>query len=147
MESGEVMWTGTAHYPQAINNPEAGIVYLTQSAIIKGLCPPGFWKDKLEKCDARNFWGTGRIGYDFERQETSEGRQLVVIEILPNSPAEQAGLKVGDVLRSCNGKSGFQNKLQYHMKCKFDAGQPVLLEVKRGNKLTTISATAISRQE
>jgi hypothetical protein len=39
VESGMVMWTGTAHYPQAINNPEAGIIYLTQSALRRGLCP------------------------------------------------------------------------------------------------------------
>lgn len=38
VESGEVRWSGTAHYPGPINNPEQGIVYLAQSAIARALC-------------------------------------------------------------------------------------------------------------
>ena len=143
VETGEVMWTGTAHYPQAINNPEAGIIYLTRVAVMRGLCPAGAWKDDDKGCVVPR--GTGIIGFKVWSKKTPEGRQLVVLAVTPNSPAEQAGLKVGDVLLSCNGKSGFQTIMQYHLACRTDAGQTITLQTKRGDKITAISATAVSR--
>lgn len=147
VETGEVMWTGTAHYPQPINNPEAGIIYLTRSAVIRGICPAGFWKNDDEGCDWVKARGTGMIGLNAESKQTPGGRQLVVLAVTPNSPAEQAGLKVGDVLLSCNGKSGFQTTMQFRMACKTDAGQTISLQTKRGDKTTTVSVTAVSRTE
>ncbi len=38
IESGEVRWSGTAHYPRAINNPDQGAVYLAQAAIERAIC-------------------------------------------------------------------------------------------------------------
>ena len=145
VESGEVMWTGTAHYPRAINNPEAGIVYLARTAVLRGLCPA--WKNDTEGCDWAKAFGTGIVGFNLESKNTPEGRQLLVTTVTPNSPAEQAGLKGGDVLLSCNGKSGFQTSMQFKMACKSDAGQPITFQVKRRDKLITISATAVSRTE
>jgi hypothetical protein len=147
VERGEVMWTGAAHYPQAINNPEAGIVYLTQYAVGRGLCPAGAWKNDSVECDWGKAGGTGRIGFNAESKNTPEGRQLLITSVMPNSPAEQAGLKVGDILLSCNGKSGFQTMMQFRMVCHSDTGQTITYQVKRGDTLTTISATAASRTE
>ena len=87
------------------------------------------------------------VGFNSESKNTPEGRQLLITAVTPNSPAEQAGLKLGDVLLSCNGKSGFQTPMQYKMVCKPDAGHPITLQVKREDKLITISATAVSRTE
>ncbi len=145
VETGEVMWNGTAHYPQSINNPEAGIIYLTRTAVMRGLCPSGYWKNDAEGCDWGKARGTGMIGFNAESKNTPEGRQLMVVAVTPNSPAEQAGLKVGDVLLSCNGQSGFQTMMQYHLACRTDAGQTITLQTKRGDKITAISATAVSR--
>ncbi len=147
VESSAVMWTGTAHYPRPINNPEAGIVYLARAAVARGLCPPSAWNNDSEGCDYAKAWGTGRIGFKGESKNTTEGRQLLVTAVTPNSPAERAGLKVGDILLSCNGKSGFHTIMQYRMVCKSDAGQTIFLQVKRGGTLTTISTTAVSRTE
>lgn len=147
VESGEVTWTGTAHYPQAINNPEAGIVYLTQAAVARGLCPAGAWKSDKEGCDYSKVFGRGMIGFQLELKESPQGKQLVITGVTPGSPAEQAGLKVGDVLVSCNGRTGFRTKMEYMMGCRLDPGQSVTLQVKRADKLTTISATATSRTE
>lgn len=38
VESGEVRWSGVAQYPSPITNPEAGLSYLTQSAIARANC-------------------------------------------------------------------------------------------------------------
>lgn len=147
VESGEVMWTGTSHYPQAINNPEAGIIYLTQSAVMRGLCPAGGWKNEDEGCDWDKAFGTGVLGFKAESKSTPQGRQLVVVTVMPNSPAEQAGLTVGDVILSCNGKSSFQTMGQFFLACKAERGQTLILQTKRGDKLSTISATAVSRTD
>jgi hypothetical protein len=145
VESGEVMWSGMAHYPQAINNPEAGITYLTQNAVMHGLCPMGAWKkdDEGERCDVSKVFGRGMLGFKFDRKQTPQGGQLTVTEVDPGFPADQAGLQVGDILLSCNGKSGFQTRMQYMIGCAFDAGQTVNLQVKRAEKVTPISAVAV----
>jgi len=143
VESGEVLWTGTAHYPEPINNPEAAIIYLAQQATIRGLCPAGAWKNEAEGCDWLNAYGTGGLGFEIKRKETRVGKQLLIVNVIPNSPAELAGLKEGDVFLSCNGKSGFRTNVQAYMACKADAGQSITVQVKRGDKITTISATSV----
>jgi len=49
VETGEIRWSGSAHYGVAINNPEAGIVYLTNAAVTRATCPfeEGYeWSDR-----------------------------------------------------------------------------------------------------
>jgi hypothetical protein len=145
VQSGEVMWTGVAHYPQAINNPEAGILYLTDHAIGRGLCPAEAWIDS--RCDYAKVFGSGMIGFEYQVKGSSEGSYLVVTGVKPGLPAEKAGLLPGDVLVSCNGRSGFQTKMQYKTMCKREPGESTNIGVKRGDKLISISAIAVSKQE
>ena len=46
VETSEVLWSGNAFYPEPINNPEAGVVYLTEDALERAWCPPGLWRDR-----------------------------------------------------------------------------------------------------
>ena len=59
IETGEVTWSGTAHYQRGINNPEAGIIYLTRAAMIRAICPLEAWSDTTLNCDAKKAWGSG----------------------------------------------------------------------------------------
>jgi len=47
---------------------------------------------------------TGRIGVRFDREEYETQRQLKVSEVIPNSPADIAGIHVGDVIEAVNGR-------------------------------------------
>lgn len=87
------------------------------------------------------------LGFQFESKASPEGRQLVITEVMPGTPAEQVGLRVGDVLLSCNGKTGFQTRMQYQLMCRFEPGQVVTLRVKRADRLINISVTAVSHSE
>ena len=42
VETSEILWSGRAHYPQGVNNPEAGIGYLTNHALERAWCS-GEW--------------------------------------------------------------------------------------------------------
>lgn len=39
VETREIRWSGIATYPRPITNPEEGLIYLTNSAIARALCP------------------------------------------------------------------------------------------------------------
>ena len=48
VESGEIRWSGAAHYPGAISNPEQGVVFLAEFALGHAICPveAGYeWKE------------------------------------------------------------------------------------------------------
>jgi hypothetical protein len=144
VETGDVLWTGSAHYPRAINNPEAGIIYLTRSALGRGLCPPSGWNDKTA-CNDAKFFGTGRLGFHILHKKSSTGPQIAVVAVMTGSPAERAGVKVGDILISCDGKSVGTSSTEYMTNCKANAGQTIKFELKRGENIVSVSATAIPR--
>ncbi len=39
VETGEIRWSGIAQYPGAVNNPEQGLIYLTEAAMRRAMCP------------------------------------------------------------------------------------------------------------
>jgi hypothetical protein len=45
VETSEILWSGSAQYPKGINNPESGMVFLTQNALGHAWCPEGKWTD------------------------------------------------------------------------------------------------------
>lgn len=57
VETGEIRWSGNSYYPGAVGNPEQGLVYLTQSAVNRALCPIEDryeWQDGSSGCVRRN---------------------------------------------------------------------------------------------
>ncbi len=146
IESGEVLWSGSAHYPRKINNPEAGIVHLTTAAIHRAMCPDRLWSN-FSGCNWAKLAGTGTVGARFGRQKTADGAKVVVTEIIPGLPAEAAGMTVGDELISCNGKKGFQSYIKLMASCKSDAQKPITYELRRKGEPLKMKIVPISREE
>lgn len=64
-----------------------------------------------------------------------QGDYPVIVEIFKNSPAERAGLKVGDLIVAVDGKSTYQESLSVvSMQIRGQKGTAVTLTVKRGER-------------
>jgi len=91
--------------------------------------------------------GTGRIGVNWNLREHSGSRVYLVQDIRSGSPAEKAGLKVGDVVLACNGSAIAATRTERQAKraCQIDTGQTLSLEVLRGDQHLLLNATAEKR--
>jgi len=91
--------------------------------------------------------GTGRIGVNWNLRELSGSRAYLVQEIRSGSPADKAGLKVGDVVLSCNGSAIAATRTERQAKraCQVDTGQTLSLEVLREDQHLLLNATAEKR--
>ncbi|MGA8030341.1 MAG: RIP metalloprotease RseP [Bryobacteraceae bacterium] len=67
-------------------------------------------------------------------------------EVMPNSPAQAAGLRAGDVLISVNGKP-VDSALTVHEAIVRSAGRPVEFETLRGNSIQRLSITPAANQD
>jgi hypothetical protein len=82
VETGEVLWSGTAHYARGVNNPEAAILYLARTAIARAMCPSGAWNN-FSGCDIKKAYGSGWLGILIGKKESTQGRQLIVAGFRP----------------------------------------------------------------
>jgi membrane-associated protease RseP (regulator of RpoE activity) len=75
-----------------------------------------------------------------------EDAGVMISKVEPGSPAEKAGMKVGDILTSVDGK---EIKSSWDVQWKIRAqeeGQPVPVEIWRNGKVQTLSATIEKRE-
>lgn len=84
---------------------------------------------------------SGRVGFRFQIMDRSGTPRTIITAIEPGLPVETSGLKVGDIILSCNGR--FLEKQDD--KCPVEAGQEASLEVLRGEERLTIRTTAVDR--
>lgn len=91
--------------------------------------------------------GSGRIGVNWELQESVGSRFYLVRELRSGLPAEKAGLKVGDRVVACNGAAlaGVKTERDAKRLCQVEAGQTLQLEVRRGNVAMDVAVTAEQR--
>lgn len=91
--------------------------------------------------------GTGRIGVMWDWREWPISHVFLVQEISVGSPADKAGLKVGDAVLACNDASfaSMQTERQAKHACQIDAGQPLTLEILRGEERLDLQLIAERR--
>lgn len=144
----EVIWTADAHYQKPTPEPDLEVIFLTRNALARGICPDAkMWNEDFNSCDYSKVRGTGRVGLQVMRINTPGGPVIVVAEVIPEFPAEKAGMKKDDIIVSCNGKGDFKTKLQFIETCKVEEKKPITFEVKRGDKTLKFSPVAGSRSE
>jgi membrane-associated protease RseP (regulator of RpoE activity) len=75
----------------------------------------------------------------------AEDAGVMVSHVEAGSPAEKAGIKVGDILTTIDGKA-VENSFDLRARVrKLDDGQQVPLELSRGGKLQTVTAAIVQR--
>ncbi|NGZ11768.1 MAG: PDZ domain-containing protein [Nitrospira sp. LK70] len=91
--------------------------------------------------------GSGQIGVSWELQGDDVSRFYVVKELGSETPADKAGLKVGDRIIACNGASLSEARTEREAKrfCQVEAGQVLQLNVRRADQLLVIAVTAEKR--
>jgi S1-C subfamily serine protease len=70
---------------------------------------------------------------------------VLVLDVVPNGPAAQAGMQPGDVITEFDGKKVATEEDFLAELRKVDPGQPVKVVVKRGNRDTTLTVTLAER--
>ncbi len=91
--------------------------------------------------------GSGRIGVNWELQESAGARYYLVRELRSGLPAEKAGLKVGDRVVACNGAvlASVLSEREAKRLCQVEAGQTLQLDVRRANQPIEVLITAEKR--
>jgi PDZ domain/Curli production assembly/transport component CsgG len=79
--------------------------------------------------------GSGRIGVNWELQESAGSRYYLVRELHGGLPAEKAGLKMGDRVVACNGAllSSASSEREAKRLCQVEGGQTLKLDIRRGD--------------
>ena len=135
VESGLVLFYGEGHGSNATaDNPE-GLARVIANRILARFG------------SQTGLLGSGRIGVNWELQESAGARHYLVRELRSGLPAEKAGLKVGDRVVACNGAalSSVSSEREAKRLCRVEAGQTIQLDVRRAGQPIEISLTAEKR--
>ena len=135
VESGVVLFHGEGHSSDATaENPE-GLVHVIAHRILARFG------------SQTGLLGSGRVGINWDLQESAGTRYYLVREIRSGLPAEKAGLKVGDRVVACNGAvlSGVSSEREAKRLCQGEAGQPLKLDIRRGGSPLELSVVAEPR--
>ncbi len=91
--------------------------------------------------------GSGRIGVNWELQESQGSRYYAVRELRSGLPAEKAGLHVGDHVIACNGRPLADVKSERDAKrlCQSDAGESLQLDIRRAGSPLELGIVAEPR--
>jgi serine protease Do len=80
-----------------------------------------------------------------ESQGLREARGAFINEVVPNGPAARAGLQAGDIVLSVNGRAVRDSGELTRAVAATQSGQPIRLEVARGESRRTITVTSGTR--
>lgn len=135
VESGLVLFNGEGHGSDATADHPEG---LARAIVNRILARFGSQTGLL---------GSGRIGVNWDLQESAGARYYLVRELRSGLPAEIAGLKVGDRVVACNGSvlSGVSSEREAKRLCQVEAGHELRLSVRRAGQPIELSLTAEKR--
>ncbi len=135
VESGLVLFNGEGHGSDATADDPEGLARLIANHIL------------VRFGSQTGLLGSGRIGVNWDLQESAGARYYLVRELRSGLPAEKAGLKVGDRVVACNGAllSGVASEREAKQLCQVEAGQTLQLHVRRAGQPIEITLTAEKR--
>ena len=135
VESGLVLFNGEGHGSDATADDPEGLARLIANHIL------------VRFGSQTGLLGSGRIGVNWDLQESAGARYYLVRELRSGLPAEKAGLKVGDRVVACNGAvlSGVASEREAKQLCQVEAGQILQLHVRRAGQPIEITLTAEKR--
>ncbi|MBC8179521.1 PDZ domain-containing protein [candidate division KSB1 bacterium] len=123
VETGEVLFSGAGHFEKEVGDPPQRAAGFIIADIIRG------WLS-----------GPGAAGY-------SQDDYFIINKILPKSPAEDAGLKVGDRIVKVNNVDLNNDKLKFFSLHWAYPGDEVKLEVVRNGKPVTLKIIMADRKK
>jgi hypothetical protein len=135
VESGLVLFNGEGHSSDATADDPEGLARVIANRILARFG------------SQTGLLGSGRIGVNWDLQESAGARYYFVRELRSGLPAEKAGLKVGDRVVACNGAvlSSVPSEREAKRLCQVQAGQILRLDVRRAGQPIEISLTAEKR--
>jgi hypothetical protein len=135
VETGVVLFSGEGHGSDATADHPEGLARVIANRILTRFG------------SQTGLLGSGRIGVNWELQESAGARHYLVRELRSGLPAEKAGLKVGDRVVACNGAalSSVSSEWEAKRLCRVEAGQTIQLDVSRAGQPIEISLTAEKR--
>jgi len=135
VESGVVLFNGEGYGSDATADDPEGLARVIANRILARFG------------SQTGLLGSGRIGVNWDLQESAGARYYLVRELRSGLPAEKAGLKVGDRVMACNGSvlSSVSSEREAKRLCQVQAGQTLQLDVSRAGQPIEISLTAEKR--
>jgi hypothetical protein len=135
VESGVVLFNGQGYGSDATADDPEGLARVIANRIL------------IRFGSQTGLLGSGRIGVNWELQESADGRFYLVRELRGGLPADKAGLKLGDRVIGCNGVplATVTSDREAKRLCQVEAGQTIRLNVRRAGQPVEISLTAEKR--
>ena len=135
VESGVVLFNGEGYGSDATVDDSEGLARVIANRILTRFG------------SQTGLLGSGRIGVNWELQESAGARYYLVRELRSGLPAEKAGLKVGDRVVACNGAvlSSVSSERDAKRLCQVHVGQTLKLDIRRAGSPLELSVIAESR--
>ena len=80
-------------------------------------------------------------GFNFRQNHEEKAEGVVVTTVIPGSPADQAGLKVDDVVLTIDGRWTDSGPDLFRAVSVVKPGTTVVAEVRRGDKMVSLKVT------
>ncbi len=135
VESGVVLFNGEGYGSDATADDPEGLARVIANRILSRFG------------SQTGLLGSGRIGVNWELQESAGARYYLVRELRSGLPAEKSGLKVGDRVVACNGAvlSSVSSEREAKRLCQVHVGQTLKLDIRRTGSPLELSIVAESR--